>query len=131
MILEKEEYTNDNVSKNQLIIMKTEDQLRLDLKQLIEYVDNFKQWIKITACIRNLLHRLMILMNYNFRIYGMAGTKKETNMKKRMDNLISNVNFNYFVDKYNHTIVDRKRKIEYFKTIKDYALTINDMASIK
>ena len=71
MILEKGEYTDNNDSKTLLIIMTTEDELNLMLHKLTEYVDNFKQWINV-----------MTLMNYNFIIYGLNGTKKVKNMKK-------------------------------------------------
>ena len=71
MILEKKEYTDNNDSKTLLIIMTTEDELNLMLHKLTEYVENFKQWINV-----------MTLMNYNFIIYGLNGTKKVKNMKK-------------------------------------------------
>ena len=71
MILEKGEYTDNNDSKTLLIIMTTEDELNLMLHKLTEYVENFKQWINV-----------MTLMNYNFIIYGLNGTKKVKNMKK-------------------------------------------------
>ena len=71
MILEKGEYTDNNDSKTLLIIMTTEDELNLMLHKLTEYAVNFKQWINV-----------MTIMNYNFIIYGLNGTKKVKNMKK-------------------------------------------------
>ena len=71
MILEKGEYTDNNDSKTLLIIMTTEDELNLMFRKLTEYVINSKQWINV-----------MTLMNYNFIIYGLNGTKKVKNMKK-------------------------------------------------
>ena len=135
-ILEKEEYTNNNVSNNLLIIMRTEDQLKLILKQLIEYVDISKQWIKITACIKNLLHKYNDFNELQLYIIWDEWSKKgdkyeEHNNKIIWDSLVLNINFNYFVDKYNNTVVDKKKKIEYFKTIKDYVPIINDISNIK
>ena len=51
--------------------MTTEDELNLMFRKLTEYVINSKQWINV-----------MTLMNYNFIIYGLNGTKKVKNMKK-------------------------------------------------
>ena len=39
-------------------------------------------------------------------------------------------NFNYFVDKCNKTL-DKKKKINLFKSIKDYIPILNDITTIK
>ena len=135
-ILEKEEYTNNNVDNNLLIIITTSDELVIMLNKLLEYVDITKQWIKVTACIKNLLHKyndFTELQLYNiWDEWNKKGEKyHETNNKIIWNSLVLNINFNYFVDKYNNTITDKKRKIEYFKTIKDYIPIQNDISNIK
>ena len=54
---EKTEIINTSFNNNILIIMKDAEDLLCILNHLIEYVDNSKNWIKITAAIKNLLHK--------------------------------------------------------------------------
>ena len=51
MVLGKEECSNKNVRNSFIIITSTEDKLKLVLKQLTEYADISKEWIKITTFI--------------------------------------------------------------------------------
>ena len=53
-IWEKEGDADSNDNNTLLIVMTTTDELIIMLNKLIEYVDNTKQWIKVTTCIKNL-----------------------------------------------------------------------------
>ena len=132
---EKTEIINKSFNNNILIIMKDEEDLLFILNHLSKYVDNSKYWIKITAAIKNLLHKyndfteLQLLNIWDY--WSQTGNKyNKINNKIIWNNITMATNFNYFVDKCNKTI-DKKNKINLFKSIKDYIPILNDITSIK
>ena len=134
-LLEKEkiELINKKYNNDILVIMKDEEELLFILNHLIKYVDNSKYWIKITAAIKNLLNKynnfteIQLLNIWND--WSKNGNKYDkVNNKIIWNSITMNINFNYFVEKCNKTL-DKKDKINLFKTIKDYIPIINDIST--
>ena len=132
---EKTEIINTSFNNNILIIMKDAEDLLCILNHLIEYVDNSKNWIKITAAIKNLLHKyndfteLQLFDIWDY--WSKKGNKyNQENNKVIWNNITMETNFNYFVEKCNKTL-DKKNKINLFKSIKDYIPILNDITTIK
>ena len=138
-LLEKEKIENININvknnNNLLIIMKDEDDLIIMLENLSEYIDNSKNWIKITASIKNLLHIYNDFTELQlFNIWDNWSKKgKKYNKENNItiwNNITLDTNFNYFVDKCNKTS-EKSNKINLFKTIKDYVPILKDISTIK
>ena len=136
-LLEKEkiEKINTSFDNNILIIMKDVEDLLFILNYLSKYVDNSKNWIKIMAAIKNLLHKYndfteLQLLNI-WDSWSKKGNKyNKENNKIIWNNITMDTNFNYFVDKCNKTL-DKINKINLFKSIKDYIPILNDITTVK
>jgi hypothetical protein len=130
-LLEFENESIKNSFNNDLVIINDVIQLKELLKNFNN--ENSKEWFKITACIKNLLHPYNKLNKDELmRIWDewSQGTEKynKVNNYKIWENLNLNINFNYLI-----CILNTKTttKIKLLESIKHYEPITKDISNIK
>jgi hypothetical protein len=125
------EYENNNISVSNIliIIMNNIEELQTILKEF----DNNTNWIKLTACIKNLLHEYnkfaedeLLEIWDKWSKGGIKYNKK--NNYKIWHSINLKINFNYLI---NATNLKSNKNIELFETVKSYTPITSDISNIK